>query len=213
MVKANSKLPLKEWEETINKMSYENLQEYISAPGICYPEFLELAKRKMEELFSTPDHEIMKSLVKKCLEEMGCPCEIEEEGELHFFFQGGSFYTYLDGRSHYIDINEYCWKTVNLDDTDEVRRLKYAINEANAACSVTTYYTIDEDEKTISASCQTSILYRPMITNLKDYLYIRLSNFFYAHDLVNAEMTLLAEREKRKDSELNLLNIDNLPFC
>ena len=41
----------------------------------------------------------------------------------------------------------------------------------------------------------TSILYRPMIFNLKDYLYLRLSNFFFAHDLINAEMTLLTERE------------------
>lgn len=100
-----------------------------------------------------------------------------------------------------------------MDDTDEVRRLKHAINEANGACTVTTYYTIDDDEKTIEASCHTSILYRPMITNLKDYISIRLHNFFFAHDLVNAEMTLMAEREKKKDSELNLLNADNLPIC
>lgn len=70
-----------------------------------------------------------------------------------------------------------------------------------------------EDEKTIDVSSHTSILYRPMITNLKDYLDIRLSGFFYAHELVNAEMTLMEERENRKDSELNLLNTDNLPIC
>lgn len=50
---ANSKLPLKEWEETINDMSYKELQRYIAAPETCYPEFLALAKNRLKELEET----------------------------------------------------------------------------------------------------------------------------------------------------------------
>ena len=305
MTKESTKMPLTEWEKTINNMSYEELLEYIAYPDTCYPEFLELAKRRLEELSSMPGNEIMKSLAKKYLDElgassevndneeslqqvtitkgntaekktmlplkewkkaislmtkdelqlvidhpegydpeylkivetnynklssmpeneamkvvvkrnleaMGCPCEIDEDGDLCFFYQGEYFCAVIKETNHYIDIFDYGWKTIKLSDTDEVRRLKHAINEANGVCRMTTYYDIDEDEKTINASCHTSILYRPMITNLKDHLSIRLSNFFYAHDLVNAEMTLMAERENRKDSEHNLFNTDHLPIC
>ena len=115
--------------------------------------------------------------------------------------------------NHLITIFDYCWKVVKLADIDKVGRLKHAINEANRDCTVNTYYEIDEEEKRIYASCHTSILYRPMITNLKDYLEIRLSNFFFAHDLVNAEMTLMEEREKKKGSELDPFNVDKLPIC
>lgn len=52
---AKSKLPLKEWEETINDMSYKELQRYIAAPETCYPEFLVLAKKRLKELEGTRD--------------------------------------------------------------------------------------------------------------------------------------------------------------
>ncbi|MCR4958485.1 MAG: hypothetical protein K6B13_07775 [Prevotella sp.] len=61
----NSKLHFKEYEETINGMSYEELLEYIAYPDTCYPEFLELAKRRLEELSSIPGNEIMKSLAER----------------------------------------------------------------------------------------------------------------------------------------------------
>jgi hypothetical protein len=52
-------------------------------------------------------------------------------------------------------------------------------------------------------------LYRPAISNLKDYLDIRLNNFLFAHDLVNSEMTLMAEREKKDQPERDFLNIND----
>ena len=76
---------------------------------------------------------------------------------------------------------------------------------------MTTVYFTDDDEKYIGVYCTTSILYRPMITELKDYLAIRLNNFFLAHDLVNSEMTLMAERDRKKQSELDMIKIDKSP--
>ena len=54
---ANNDLPLNEWEETINKMSLTELQEYITDPQICYPEFLDLAKKRLTELESQKESE------------------------------------------------------------------------------------------------------------------------------------------------------------
>lgn len=203
---------IKEWEKTINKMSYKELQRYISVPYVCYPEFLELAKKKMNEQSSIPEHEIMKGMVKECLKELGCPCEVTEDGDLDFYFQGGHFLIVLGEDNHYIDICDYCWMRVDLGDTEKVERLKHSINYANANGSVTTVYFTDDDEQFIGVYCTTSILYRPMVSDLKDYLAIRLNNFFLAHDLVNSKMTLMAERDKKKRSELDLSDIDKLPI-
>ena len=178
-------------------MSRDELQFIIEHPEGYYPTFLKMAKAKLEELSSLPEHEAMKIVVKKILEELGCPCNINKDGELDFYFQGSHFFIFLNEDNHYMVIWEYSWESVSLDNTIEVERLKHSINEANNKCTVTTVYNIDEEERTMEVSTTTSILYRPMIFNLKIYLQTRLHNFFYAHDLVHAETVLLKERQEQ----------------
>lgn len=211
MADSNYKSSLKEWQRSINKMSYGELQNIIADPDIYYPNYLELAKKKMEELSSIPEHKVMKGMVKKCLKELGCPCKVTEDGDLDFYFQGGHFLIMLGEDNHYIDICDYCWMRVDINDTEKVERLKHSINYANANGSVTTVYFTDDDEKYIGVYCTTSILYRPMVSDLKDYLAIRLNNFFLAHDLVNSEMTLMAERDRKKQEDLDIIKIDKSP--
>lgn len=213
MADNNRKYPLKEWQKSINEMSYGELQNIVNNPDIYNPDYLELVKKRMEKLSSIPEYKIMKDLVKKSLKELGCPYKIDEEGDIDFYFQGENFVIVLREEHHYIDIMDYCWKKVSLDDTEEVERLKHAINYANSNSSVTTAYFIDEDTRKIGVYGRTHILYRPTITNLKEYLDIRLNNFFLAHDLVNSEMTLMAERDKKKREELDISNIDKMPIC
>lgn len=187
----------KAWEKAISLMSWDELQFVVDHPDGYYPEFLELAKARMNELSALSDQEAMTVVVKKCLEKLGCPCKIDEDGALVFRFQGELFCIFFE--DHYIDIWDYCWRCVKLENVEEVERLKQAINKANGDCSITSIYDIDEEEKTMTVSSTTSILYRPMIANLKDYLGIRLSNFFFAHELINSEMVL----DKKLSEQLN----------
>lgn len=206
-----SNLSIKEWDDSLNRMTYGELQRIIEEPDIYIPTYWELAKKRMEKLVSIPEYKIMKDLVKKCLKELGCQYKIDEEGDLDFYFQGENFAIMVREDHHYIDIMDYCWKKISLDDTEEVERLKHAINYANSNSSVTTTYFIDEETREIGVYGRTSILYRPTITNLKDYLSIRLHNFFLAHDLVNIDMLLADEREKLKQPEI--IKVDKLPIC
>lgn len=209
MANYKCKFPLKEWEDSINKMSYGELRKIIEDPDIYNPSYLELAKKKMEELSTIPENEVMKSRIIESLKELGCPCEMNEDGDLDFWFRGGHFFIILKEENHYIEICDYCWKTVSLDDTKEVERLKNAVNYANMMSNVSTVYFIDDDEQYIGVYCTTSILYRPTITDITDYLSIRLHNFFLAHDLVNSEMILMSERDiKEQKDELDYLNVD-----
>ena len=211
MAESNYKSSLKEWQKIINKMSISELQDIITYPNSYYPDYLKLAKEKIEALSSIPEHVIMKGMLRKCLKELGCPFTETEDGDLDFYFQGDHFLIMLGEDNHYIDICDYCWMKIDLGDTEKVERLKHSINYANANGSVTTVYFTDDDEQYIGVYCTTSILYRPMITELKDYLAIRLNNFFLAHDLVNSEMTLMAERDRKKQSELDMIKIDKSP--
>lgn len=227
---AISEKKLSVWKESIPRMNEEDL-EFILEFSECFePQILKLVKSRLEEMkspqgysndyydhcddkeeeneSSIPEHEAMRDMVMKCLNELGCSCELDEEGDIDFYFQGEFFNISLGENHHYIEILDYCWKKVSLDDTEEVERLKHAVNYANSNCSITTAYLTDDDF--IKVYCKTSILYRPMISNIKEYLDIRLNNFFLAHDLVNSEMTLMAERDRKKQEELESLNVDKL---
>ena len=209
MSDTNSKLHLRKWQNRINRLSYGELENIIATPDIYNPDYWELAKKRMDKLSSVQEHEVMRDLVKQCLKEMGCPCKVTKDGDLDFYFQGSHFLITLSVDHHYLDIEEFCWKKVRIDNTEVVKQLKLAVNYANSNCSVITYYDTDIDEQYICLYCTTHILYRPAISNLKDYLDIRLNNFFFAHDLVNSEMTLMAEREKKNLPTLDLTNIDD----
>lgn len=209
MSDTNSKLHLRKWQNRINRLSYGELENIIATPDIYNPDYWELAKKRMDKLSSVQEHEVMRDLVKQCLKEMGCPCKVTKDGDLDFYFQGSHFLITLSGDHHYLDIEEFCWKKVRIDNTEVVKQLKLAVNYANSNCSVITYYDTDIDEQYLCLYCTTHILYRPAISNLKDYLDIRLNNFFFAHDLVNSEMTLMAEREKKNLPTLDLTNIDD----
>lgn len=209
MSDTNSKLHLRKWQNRINRLSYSELENIIATPDIYNPDYWELAKKRMDKLSSVQEHEVMRDLVKQCLKEMGCPCKVTKDGDLDFYFQGSHFLITLSVDHHYLDIEEFCWKKVRIDNTEVVKQLKLAVNYANSNCSVITYYDTDIDEQYLCLYCTTHILYRPAISNLKDYLDIRLNNFFFAHDLVNSEMTLMAEREKKNLPTLDLTNIDD----
>ena len=209
MSDTNSKLHLRKWQNRINRLSYGELENIIATPDIYNPDYWELAKKRMDKLSSVQEHEVMRDLVKQCLKEMGCPCKVTKDGDLDFYFQGSHFLITLSVDHHYLDIEEFCWKKVRIDNTEVVKQLKLAVNYANSNCSVITYYDTDIDEQYLCLYCTTHILYRPAISNLKDYLDIRLNNFFFAHDLVNSEMTLMAEREKKDQPERDFLNIND----
>ena len=108
---------------------------------------------------------------------------------------------------------DYCWIKADLDDTEEVDRLKQAINKANTDGDITTVYFIDEKYNAMGAYCSTNILYRPMILDIKKYLEIRLSNFFLAHDIIHAEMVLLKERASQEKQTMIDVSPDKLPVC
>lgn len=196
----SSKLPLKEWEETINKMSYDELQEYIDYPDVCYSDFLELVKERLIEL-----KEIRNTVI-RILEELGCQCEMDGEGNIDFrlvdgiytketelFFKEVDFYICFDEYFNYIEIHECGWKEVDLDNIDEIENLKCAINEANFGYGVSTAYHIQEKEQVMKVYSTTNLPYLPDESYLKKYLDYKLCDIFCANKLVDHYLEVIKE--------------------
>lgn len=190
---AKSKAPLKEWEESIYKMSYDELKEYISAPETCYPDFLELAENRLKKL------EEMRDSVIRILTELGWQCGFDEEGDIDFYlseagnyseetesyFNKAEFYISFDERFNYIGIHECGWKVVNINDIEEVERLKHAINQSNLGCGVSTAYFTNEEEQVMTVYSMTNLPYLPDENYLKEFLDRKLCDIFCANKLVD----------------------------
>ena len=147
----------------------------------------------MEETKGTRD------LFLETLAKLGCQYQLAEEEDdnrIFFTFQGEHFFVDASNESLYIHIYDTHWGQVDLYDVDEFARLRKAINESNINNSVTTLYTIDEEEGKVNVHSKSIILFIPQIPKIDNYLGSELSAFFRAHRYVGNEISKMREQEK-----------------
>ena len=184
------------WIKTIQEMTKDELLEIARDGHVCYPEFVKMAKERLEKEFGTPS-EGTRDLFLETLTKMGCQYEIDpEDDRILFAYQGERFLADAENERPYVWIFDFTWKSVELHDIDEVSRLRRAINEANWQNSVTTVFTIDDEDKTMDVHCKATILFISQIPDVEIYLRAELQTFFDAHKLVDLEMAKLREKEE-----------------
>ena len=149
-------------------------------------------RENMEQKKGTRD------LLLETLTAIGCQYKIGEgdDDRIRFAYQGENFVVAADNQRPYINIWDYAWGSVELDDIDEVSRLRKAINVANWQNSVTTVFTIDKENNSIDVHCKTTIILIPELPDIVDYMKVELGEFFRAHRLVGNEMARLREKEE-----------------
>lgn len=131
------------------------------------------------------------------LTKIGCQytlCE-GDDNRIYFSFQGERFMAITQKGIKYACIWDPNWTHAELDDIDEVSRLRKAINTSNISTYVDTVFTIDEEEKTMDVHSKSTILFIPSIPDLDDYLCAELDRFFRAHQVLGNEMHKLREKE------------------
>lgn len=145
-----------------------------------------------------------RNLLMNTLEEIGCQYSVDEDNAIQFKYQGETFEVYASNEIPYIQIYDYAWTGIKMDDPD-ADLLKQAVNEANCHCFITTLYTMSEETNNIVLHCCTMILFTHDLSGRKKYLEAVLSAFFTAHDAVKEAFDKLhqAREEKLKNSLTN----------
>ena len=139
-----------------------------------------------------------RDLLLDTLTKIGCQYELgeEEDQKIVFAFQGEQFIAYANNEWKFVQLWDTHWGHIELDDVEELSRLRKAINAANLNNSVSTVFTIDEVGKTMDVHCKSTILFIPTIPSIDEYLKFELLEYFRAHQFVGNEMTKLREQEK-----------------
>ena len=191
------------WKEAIPRMNEEDLEFILDFSECFEPKVLRMVKRRYDKITKPEDgqeeyeevEETLKEAVLRILREMDCSYDFDEDGDIHFEYQDEDFYIIIGEETQFINIWEYGWKVVNLNDTKEVARLRQAICSANLLGDINTNYTIREDINEIHVNCGTRALFFDYIPNRKGYLEYLLDRFFCAHQFLEYKMQQLYEKE------------------
>lgn len=190
-------------------LEYELDQFYFAQMKVWY----ELKKLKRaedqlrKELFLSPDeyeNKTIENMKKKdetqdlfleTLDEMGCPYRIDEELNCIFFnYKKECFLAHVQYKMSEILLLCRSWESVDLNDIDEVMRMKQAVNIANDKGYVMTSYTNDYDSHELLLSSKEVIYFSSHIKDRKNYLRSKFDDFIDAQQIIEIEM-----EELRKD--------------
>lgn len=141
-----------------------------------------------------------RELCKAILHDLNCKTEEDEEegsDRLAFKFQGETFCIIVSDDCLLATIYDFSWGSVELDDIDEVSRVRKIINEINFQYGGhTLFYTMDTDNNRMVVHTKRQILLTPEIPNLDNYMTAMLSGFFEVQRAMAHELD--KERMKKK---------------
>lgn len=141
-----------------------------------------------------------RELCKAILRDLNCKTEEDEEegsDRLAFKFQGETFCIIVSDDCLLATIYDFSWGSVELDDIDEVSRVRKIINEINFQYGGhTLFYTMDTDNNRMVVHTKRQILLTPEIPNLENYMTAMLSGFFEVQRAMAHELD--KERMKKK---------------
>jgi hypothetical protein len=197
MANKKSKLPFEEWKETINDMSYEELQRCIADPSY-YPEYLEYAKSRLAQLESDMAH--VYEMFIKTLKKRRIKYELGEDQNVFFIkYERQRFRAELCCEDDFVEIVFIHDIFVDKEDTAKLSRLKEAVNETNKICGVSTFYEVDEDSDCYYVVSTTFINFISQNPNFGMELGISLSSCLSSRYIIKE--LIKRKRHKRKQSE------------
>lgn len=154
------------------------------------------ATKKTTATKPMPDFTGMKTreLCIALLNELNCEVvEDEDDNErLEFNFQGETFHLIASDDCLMVTVYNFSWGSVDLDDIDEVSRLRKVINSVNFRFGgLSVIYTIDTDHNKMVVHTKRQLLMTPEIPNIVNYVTAMLTGFFEVQRALTHELDRL----------------------
>lgn len=162
-----------------NKKNQEEqeMDRIASAPNISVStEVLPLNNNNMEENQNISTRDLCVEILRK----LNCEVQFDEENEytMYFTYQGENFRIDTWKDCLMVGIWDTWWGTVDLDDLDDVSRIRKAINTVNINSCLTLVYSIDQEHQQFAVHTKRQCLLIPQIPNAERYMAAMLAGFF-----------------------------------
>lgn len=159
-------------------------------------EVLPLNKNDMEENQNISTRDLCAEVLRK----LNCDVQFDEENEynMYFTYQGENFSVDTWENGLMITIWDTWWGTVDLDDLDDVSRVRKAINNINVRQNLTLMYSIDEKGQKFAVHTKRQCLLIPQIPQIESYMAAMLTGFFDVQRSFKEEYDRLRLEEEAK---------------
>ena len=157
-------------------------------------EVLPLNNNNMEENQNLSTRDLCAEVLRK----LNFDVQFDEENEynMYFTYQGENFSVDTWENGLMITIWDTWWGTVDLDDLDDVSRVRKAINNINVRQNLTLMYSIDEKGQKFAVHTKRQCLLIPQIPQIENYMAAMLTGFFDVQRSFKEEYDRLRLEEK-----------------
>ena len=155
----------------------QEMDRIANAPNMSVgSEVLSLNNNNMEENQNLSTRDLCAEVLRK----LNCDVQFDEENEynMYFTYQGENFSVDTWENGLMITIWDTWWGTVDLDDLDDVSRVRKAINNINVRQNLTLMYSIDEKGQKFAVHTKRQCLLIPQIPQIENYMAAMLTGFF-----------------------------------
>ncbi|WP_337580485.1 hypothetical protein [Segatella sp.] len=159
-------------------------------------EVLPLNNNNMEENQNLSTRDLCAEVLRK----LNCDVQFDEENEynMYFTYQGENFSVDTWENGLMITIWDTWWGTVDLDDLDDVSRVRKAINNINVRQNLTLMYSVDEKGQKFAVHTKRQCLLIPQIPQIENYMAAMLTDFFDVQRSFKEEYDRLRLEEEAK---------------
>ena len=159
-------------------------------------EVLPLNNNNMEENQNLSTRDLCAEVLRK----LNCDVQFDEENEynMYFTYQGENFSVDTWENGLMITIWDTWWGTVDLDDLDDVSRVRKAINNINVRQNLTLMYSIDEKGQKFAVHTKLQCVLIPQIPQIENYMAAMLTGFFDVQRSFKEEYDRLRLEEEAK---------------
>ena len=175
----------------------QEMDRIANAPNMSVSaEVLPLNKNDMEENQNISTRDLCAEVLRK----LNCDVQFDEENEynMYFTYQGENFSVDTWENGLMITIWDTWWGTVDLDDLDDVSRVRKAINNINVRQNLTLMYSIDEKGQKFAVHTKRQCLLIPQIPQIENYMAAMLTGFFDVQRSFKEEYDRLRLEEEAK---------------
>lgn len=175
----------------------KEMDSIANAPNMSVSaEVLPLNKNDMEENQNISTRDLCAEVLRK----LNCDVQFDEENEynMYFTYQGENFSVDTWENGLMITIWDTWWGTVDLDDLDDVSRVRKAINNINVRQNLTLMCSIDEKGQKFAVHTKRQCLLIPQIPQIENYMAAMLTGFFDVQRSFKEEYDRLRLEEEAK---------------
>lgn len=155
----------------------QEMDRIMNAPsGTVSADVVPLSVNNMEEKQNISTRDLCVEILRK----LNCEVQFDDENEytMYFTYQGENFRIDTWKDCLMVGIWDTWWGTVDLDDLDDVSRIRKAINTVNINSCLTLVYSIGQEHQQFAVHTKRQCLLIPQIPNAERYMAAMLAGFF-----------------------------------